>query len=68
MAGIESVLGCLCVIVLFLGCSGYMLVKENDTVTLPPSAYIPFVYPRYMQCDPVWGNDSMNGSMYFSKF
>jgi hypothetical protein len=27
------------------------------------SAYVPFVYPHYQQCDPIWANDSMNGSM-----
>ena len=29
---------------------------------LPSSAVVPFTYPLYMQCDPIWGNDFMNGS------
>lgn len=61
----HRVVGILCVAIFLVGCcSGYMKQEVSEHyVELPSTAVVPFQYPRYMQCDPLWANNSMNGSM-----
>lgn len=62
----HRVVGILVVLVFMLGCcSGFMKHPVEEQVELPSTAYVPFVYPRYMQCDPLWANDRFVFSLLF---
>lgn len=38
-------------------------VPSASSIEFPPTAVIPFAYPLYKQCDPIWALDFMGGSM-----
>eukprot|EP00026_Physarum_polycephalum_P018473 Phypoly_transcript_20076.p1 GENE.Phypoly_transcript_20076~~Phypoly_transcript_20076.p1 ORF type:complete len:211 (+),score=19.61 Phypoly_transcript_20076:52-684(+) len=63
--GSKVILLFVCSFLFFACCHASMPAKEmqkGDVVEYPESAYVPFVYPHYLQCDPIWANDSMNGT------
>lgn len=36
-----------------------ILYTIEPATPLPPTAVVPFQYPIFKQCDPLWGNDTM---------